>query len=416
MTPTDPPPRKDFEAPRPLGVPGSPARSDQLLEFETEVILGDSDPKVAATKSAEDPGEVEITTSESDIALEDLDFEEGDDPCPSPFERITLAPKVPEREYVASMMRQAPKSTPAPSSNPPPASNRVPTVSRPVTQPPETVARPALTEELALESLEDDDPSQGRISGTISTNPSSQVTPLTELTADSLSSWPAPPDSEPLTLDLGDSAIPPPIAQSSAPPLAIPGPPSLPDEVPTGVRDLAPIAPSSEPPPLIETRANAKVEPPRTAPLSFGPTSGDALELVGVRAQSVKPPQASPSITMRAVRDRFDVGDFSGALILAEGMLENDPESVDALLYAEHCRDVLKQMYISRLGGVGRVPKVAVSDEQLRWLSLDHRAGFLLSLVDGRSSFEEVLDMSGMPPIDALRLLLELLQQNVIKV
>jgi hypothetical protein len=37
-------------------------------------------------------------------------------------------------------------------------------------------------------------------------------------------------------------------------------------------------------------------------------------------------------------------------------------------------------------------------------------------LVDGRSSFEEVLDMSGMPAIDALRLLLELLQQNVIKV
>ena len=119
---------------------------------------------------------------------------------------------------------------------------------------------------------------------------------------------------------------------------------------------------------------------------------------------------------MRAVRDRFDVGDFSGALILAEGILEHDPESVDALLYAEHCRDVLKQMYISRLGGVGKVPQVAVSDEQLRWLNLDHRAGFLLSLVDGHSSFEELLDMSGMPPVDALRLLLELLQQNVIKV
>jgi hypothetical protein len=39
-----------------------------------------------------------------------------------------------------------------------------------------------------------------------------------------------------------------------------------------------------------------------------------------------------------------------------------------------------------------------------------------LSLVDGRSTFEEVLDVSGMPPIEALRLLLELLQQNVIKV
>jgi hypothetical protein len=171
-------------------------------------------------------------------------------------------------------------------------------------------------------------------------------------------------------------------------------------------------APASDAAPLASSDAP---RPPNGGPLSFGPTSGDALELVGVRAQSVKPPGPA-TITMRAVRDRFDVGDFSGALILAEGILEHDPESVDALLYAEHCRDVLKQMYISRLGGVGRVPQVAVSDEQLRWLNLDHRAGFLLSLVDGHSSFEEVLDVSGMAPVDALRLLLELLQQNVIKV
>ena len=51
----------------------------------------------------------------------------------------------------------------------------------------------------------------------------------------------------------------------------------------------------------------------------------------------------------------------------------------------------------------------------MRWLSLDHRAGFLLSLVDGRSTVDEVLDMSGMSELEALRLLLQLLQQNVIK-
>jgi hypothetical protein len=150
------------------------------------------------------------------------------------------------------------------------------------------------------------------------------------------------------------------------------------------------------------------------APRSFRPAAGDALELVEVRSKSVRPALA-PNITMRAVRDRFDVGDFSGALILAEGILESEPESVDALLYAEHCRDVLTQMYISRLGGMKRIPHIAVTNEQLRWLALDHRAGFLLSLVDGRSSFEEVLDVSGMSTVDALRLLMDLLQQNVIR-
>jgi hypothetical protein len=234
-----------------------------------------------------------------------------------------------------------------------------------------------------------------------------------------------------------ESEPPPETSVRPEAPVSIPPPPSLPDEAPTGIRDRSaaviatieraerdltfgkraasdparfPSGPAGEP-----FADEAKRAPGNGAPLSFGPMSGDALELVGVRAQSVRPPP-SIGITMRGVRDRFDVGDFSGALIMAEGILEHDPESVDALLYAEHCRDVLKQMYISRLGGVGRVPQVAVSDEQLRWLSIDHRAGFLLSLVDGHSSFEEVLDMSGMPPIDALRLLLELLQQNVIKV
>jgi len=104
-----------------------------------------------------------------------------------------------------------------------------------------------------------------------------------------------------------------------------------------------------------------------------------------------------------------------GALIVAEGILAEDPDNADALLYAEHCRDVLKQMYLSRLGGLRRVPNVAVGQEQLRWLSLDHRAGFLLSLVDGRSTLDEVLDMSGMSDLEALRLLVQLLQQNVIK-
>ena len=42
--------------------------------------------------------------------------------------------------------------------------------------------------------------------------------------------------------------------------------------------------------------------------------------------------------------------------------------------------------------------------------------GPLLSLVDGRCSVDEILDMSGMADLDALRVLMQLLQQNVIKI
>ena len=55
-----------------------------------------------------------------------------------------------------------------------------------------------------------------------------------------------------------------------------------------------------------------------------------------------------------------------------------------------------------------------VPRHQLRWLSIDHRAGFVLSLVDGVSSLEMILDVSGMPTLDALRILYELMQQRII--
>ena len=42
------------------------------------------------------------------------------------------------------------------------------------------------------------------------------------------------------------------------------------------------------------------------------------------------------------------------------------------------------------------------------------RAGFLLSLVDGISSIEELLDISSMPRLEALRILYGLLDQRVI--
>ena len=71
-------------------------------------------------------------------------------------------------------------------------------------------------------------------------------------------------------------------------------------------------------------------------------------------------------------------------------------------------------MYAARLGPLDQVAVVAVPAEQLRWLTLDHRSGFLLSHVDGVSSLEEILDISGMPHLEAMRIICDLIQQKVI--
>ena len=145
--------------------------------------------------------------------------------------------------------------------------------------------------------------------------------------------------------------------------------------------------------------------------------------VAAVSAPAQSPPPAPIAADVPAISDpvvemqeRFALGDYSGALVMAESMLEENPTHAEAREYAESCRSVLQQMYTARIGPLDRVPVVDIARDQLRWLSIDHRTGFILSLVDGISSLEMILDVSGMPPLDALRMLFELVQQRIISV
>jgi hypothetical protein len=130
---------------------------------------------------------------------------------------------------------------------------------------------------------------------------------------------------------------------------------------------------------------------------------------------------APPEITERTIedpvaemRERFSLGDYTGALEMSELILADMPDNVEAAECGENCRTVLENMYAARLGPLDRVPMVIVPRAQMRWLSMDHRAGFVLSLIDGSSSVEMILDMSGMPKLDAYRILHELVQQKIV--
>jgi hypothetical protein len=112
----------------------------------------------------------------------------------------------------------------------------------------------------------------------------------------------------------------------------------------------------------------------------------------------------------------FDARNYSSALVLAESVLLADPNHAQARRCAESCREVLTEKYLSNLGGRSNVPRVTMAAEEMRWLSLDHRAGFLLSFIDGSMSIDEVLDVSSMPELDALRIMFELRMQGVIEI
>ncbi|MBV9947360.1 MAG: hypothetical protein JOZ69_10965, partial [Myxococcales bacterium] len=130
---------------------------------------------------------------------------------------------------------------------------------------------------------------------------------------------------------------------------------------------------------------------------------------------------SGPEITQAAIedpiaemRERFSLGDYSGALEMAELILAEVPDDAEAAECAENCRRVLENMYAARLGPLDRMPMVVVPRAQMRWLSMDHRAGFILSLIDGQSTIEMILDLCGMPRLDAYRILQDLIQQKVV--
>jgi len=179
------------------------------------------------------------------------------------------------------------------------------------------------------------------------------------------------------------------------------------------VRPLEPL--DLAPPPTIRGAVPSEGRDSTEPVLELELDLGDVVRSGPPPALLVPSEPESPRVArITEMKDRYATGDFSGALVVAEGLLELSPDDLDAQRYAQSCRDVLTQMYSARLGALTQRVRVAVPGEEIRWLSMDHRAGFMLSLIDGSSTVEELLDISGMNRLDALRILYTLFDQRVI--
>ena len=200
-------------------------------------------------------------------------------------------------------------------------------------------------------------------------------------------------DDSPLALPVLDGAVED-VRPSSIPP---------PGERADGVDGWERQRPKLTPPPF---RAVRSAPPPR-----LDEDAGDALDLVNERSR----PSGSVLELSDEMGDRYALGDYTAALRIAELILGRDENDPRALQTAESCRGRLGQLYGSRLGSLDGIPRVAVEESEVRWLGLDHRAAFLLSRVDGTQSLAEIVDVSGMPRLEALRVLVELLERGAIR-
>lgn len=106
--------------------------------------------------------------------------------------------------------------------------------------------------------------------------------------------------------------------------------------------------------------------------------------------------------------EALDRGDAEAALDLAEAFVAEvgglDVEAAGPQLW------LLERAYELVVGPLARVPTHGEASPDL-----DPRAAFLLSRVDGMTSVEDLLDVSGMPRIEALRLLALLTRRGVLQ-
>jgi hypothetical protein len=119
---------------------------------------------------------------------------------------------------------------------------------------------------------------------------------------------------------------------------------------------------------------------------------------------------------------RFDVGlafvDLTrGALKVLLTVLASERESVGDP--ASEVRRVAPKSATARAGGSNqsmllRTPIVVVNDAELRAIPLDGRSGFLVSLIDGVTSVESLIDLSGMPAEQTLAMLEDLRLRRIV--
>jgi hypothetical protein len=123
-------------------------------------------------------------------------------------------------------------------------------------------------------------------------------------------------------------------------------------------------------------------------------------------------PGATPVELMRASMQR---GDWISARAIADKVLAYDPTDLDAHACVETCTQRMRESYEVRLGARNRVLRIAVPDQWIAEMALDPRVAYLMSRIDGVSSIDAILDISGMSEAEGMQVLVELLEEGVLE-
>ena len=125
-------------------------------------------------------------------------------------------------------------------------------------------------------------------------------------------------------------------------------------------------------------------------------------------------PRREAQMLLQHATELQELDDHSGARELLLQAQALDPEAPEVARALAESEQTLQALYESKLGKLSTVPRIRLRDDEVIWLNLDHRAGFILAQIDGSLSFDDLFSVSGMSRLDTARILVQLLEQRVI--
>lgn len=160
--------------------------------------------------------------------------------------------------------------------------------------------------------------------------------------------------------------------------------------------------------------------PPPLAPAAPEPSARADREAHPV--SDAPPASARPLVAARGLhgartmmRIAFEAGDWDSVLAIGHKLLDRDESDQEARACVDTGATKLLADFTARLGDRERVVRRVAKDEWLASIAIDARARALLQRIDGVRTLEQILTSSGLAPLAAMGLVLDMLAEGVVE-
>ncbi|MGB0646313.1 MAG: hypothetical protein ACPGQS_04005 [Bradymonadia bacterium] len=99
--------------------------------------------------------------------------------------------------------------------------------------------------------------------------------------------------------------------------------------------------------------------------------------------------------------------------LTTEGFVPDITESTDVVGEANELHQTEREAW-EVLSDMNTVPRLLIEENDVVWQRLNHREGYVLSQIDGQTSYAELIEIVGLPTEKTKRILVRLLTSGVI--